>query len=304
MHEEQANQTIASGNLGWRIPTAGDPRLLRFGLAQVGLATIVAALVLAMAAPRAWLGWGLAGLVPLAVFMAYRKWNRYQQSLAGPDNVRIDDAGLHWHDASGQEQSFRRADVTAFRIAREEDTLREVPALTLYLAGGFESQPLELHPPASDDAVRQFLAGRWGLAERPQATTQTESPGYEQAFDVYSECHDDFQEWHWEGTREQLAQLFGWLASAAEALPLPPRGAKPLLRTALLRRRQPLRLRVAHSSVPHFEFDLLAAPGTVLIQIADLVGQRLADATTPSDHKFDVPLSAKSRWTFHLHVRD
>ena len=303
MHEVRGNQIRQGGELSWRIPTSGDPRLLRFGLAQVGLATIVAALVLAMAAPRAWLGWGLAGLVPLAIYMAYRKWNRYQQSLAGPDNARIDDSGVHWRDTGGQEQSFRRAEVFAFRIAREEDTLREVPALTLYLACGFESQPLELHPPAGEDAVREMLAKRWGLAERPQAATETESPGYEQAFDVYSECHDDFQEWHWEGTSEQLAHFFGWLSSLAKELPPPPLGAKPLVRTALLRRRQPLRLRVAHSSAPHFEFDLLSGPAAMLRQIAEFANEGLCGATTPSDAKFDVPLSAKSRWSFHLHIR-
>jgi hypothetical protein len=56
--------------------------------------------------------------------------------------------------------------------------------------------------------------------------------------------------------------------------------------------------------MPRLEFDLIAAPAAVFGQIADLSNQRLSGAVTPSDHKFDVPLSAKSRWTFHLHVRD
>jgi hypothetical protein len=126
-----------TNDLSWRIPSGGDPRLLRFGLAQIGLATVVAALILFAAAPRAWLGWALAGLVPVALFMAYRKWLAYQQSLAGPDNVWIDAAGVHWLDASGQERTLPRGSVLAFRIGREEDTLRQVPALTLYLEGGF-----------------------------------------------------------------------------------------------------------------------------------------------------------------------
>ncbi len=301
MHSDQAR---ASCELSWRIPTSGDPRRLRFALAQVGLATIVAALVLFAAGPRGWLGWSLAGLVPPAVFMAYRQWKVYRQSLAGANNVRLDRTGLHWLDASGKEQSFRRQDVLAFRIGREEDTLREMPALTLYLAGGFESQPLELHSPATPQAVRQLLAGQWQLAERPHAAGENESLSYERAFDVYSECHDDFQEWHWEGPREQLAELFAWLLAVAEQMPLPPSGARPLYKTVLLRRRQPTRLRAAHSWLPLFEFDSLAAPASVLRQIAQSAGERLAGASTPSDHKFDVPLSAKSRWTFHLHVRD
>lgn len=286
-------------SISWRIPTSGDPRLLRFALAQVGLATIVGALLLLAAAPREWLGWALAGLVPLAAYMAFRRWAKHQRSLAGPDNVRLDERGLHWHDASGAEQSFARADVLGFRLAREEDTLRPVPALTLYLTGGFESQPLELHPPATDDAVREWLSQQWQIEERP---AEQRSLNYDRAIDVYSECHDDYQEWHWEGPREQLLEFFACLRSAADDLPLPPLGAKPQQRVILCRRREPLRLRIAHARVPHFDDDLLAAPADTLRQIAAQAAERLTDAATPSEHKFDVQLAAKNIWTFHLHV--
>ena len=288
--------------LSWRIPTSGDPRLLRLGLAQVGLATIVAALVLMLAAPREWLGWALAGLLPLAVFVAYRKWSRYQRSLAGPDNVWLDAAGLHWLDAAGQRHSFDRSGVSGFRIAREEDTLRPVPALTLYLAGGLESQPLELHPPVTPEAARQLLAGSWGLAERDGA--REGSRDYDLAVNVYSECHDDYQEWHWEGTRQELTELFAFMLRAADELTPPPAGAKPAQRIILARRREPLRLRIAHSPTPLFEFDLLAAPAAMLREIATAAQERLQAAATTSDHKFDVQLAPKNVWTFHLHVRD
>jgi hypothetical protein len=193
--------------------------------------------------------------------------------------------------------------VLAFRIGREEDTLRQVPALTLYLEGGFESQPLELHPPATEERVREMLTGDWRLAERSAAAPR-ESPGYDLAVDVYSECHDDYQEWHWEGTREQLAEMFDFLRTAAEELPLPPVGAKPARRVVLARRREPLRLRIAHAPLAQFDFDLLSAPADVLRQIAARAAERLAGAPTPSDHKFDVRLAAQDNWTFHLHVRE
>src|SRR6267142_5330712 len=99
---------MTAPSLSWRVPTTGDPRLLRLALAQVGLASIVAALVLLVAAPREWLGPALFGLIPLAVFMAYRRWHVYRQALAGSDNVRIDGAGIHWLNAAGHEQSFQR----------------------------------------------------------------------------------------------------------------------------------------------------------------------------------------------------
>ena len=56
--------------LSWRVPTVGDPRMLRVALAQVGLASVVAALVLLMAVPREWLAPGLLGLIPLAIAFA------------------------------------------------------------------------------------------------------------------------------------------------------------------------------------------------------------------------------------------
>src|SRR5262245_7752945 len=126
-------------SLSWRIPTSGDPRLLRLALAQVGLASIVAALMLVFGAPREWVAPGIVGLIPLAVFMAYRRWHAYRRSLEGSDNVRIDEAGVHWIDAAGNERSFHRSEVVGFHIASHAETLRPVPALTLKLTGGLES---------------------------------------------------------------------------------------------------------------------------------------------------------------------
>src|SRR5688500_7341560 len=114
----------AAGELRWRIPTTGDPIQLRLALAQVGLATIAGALLILVALPASWKAPALIGLMPLASFVAYRRWSRYQQSVAGPENVRLDAAGLHWLNAAGDEQSFPRETVVAFRIGREEDTLR------------------------------------------------------------------------------------------------------------------------------------------------------------------------------------
>src|SRR5262245_31968045 len=124
-------------SLSWRIPTSGDPRLLRIALAQVGLASIVAALVLVVAMPREWLVPGLVGLIPLAVFMAYIRWVAFRRSLLGNDNVRLDDTGLHWLDPMGREHSFRKGDVIGFQVGRNAETLRPVPSLTLHLAGGW-----------------------------------------------------------------------------------------------------------------------------------------------------------------------
>ncbi len=289
-------------SLSWRVPASADPSLLRLGLAQIGLATVVAALVLFVAVPREWLAPALLGLIPLAVIMAFRRWVAYRRSFLGAHNVRLDDAGLHWLDATGHENTFARADVLGFHIARHHDTLRAVPALTLHLAGGFESQPIELHPPATDDAIRQLLVESWRLAELNEVEA-AQTADYDAAVSIYGECHEEFQEWHWEGTKEELSRLFALFAVAADELPLPPPGAKPAARVVLLSRRQPTRLRLAHSPVSHFESATLAAPGILLREISSRAVAALAPAASTSDLKFDVPLGPKNIWTFHVHVR-
>jgi hypothetical protein len=293
----------APAELRWRIPTSGDPRLLKLGLAQVGLATIVAALVLLVAAPRAWLGPSLAGLVPLALIMAYFRWQKHQRSLAGPDNVRIDDKGLHWLDAAGQERTLARADTLSFHMGRDEDTIRPVPALTLDLAGGFESQPIEIHAPASLEAVRQFLKSHWQLPEKSSAPSSSST--YDRALDIYSECHDEYQEWHWEGTRQALLDFFAQFESAAKQLPLAPPGAKPAQIVIAAQRRQPTRLRIQHLPAPHLEHDTIGGPPDLLAEISRLAAKSLQDASADADfdHKFNLQLGPKDTWTFHLHVR-
>jgi hypothetical protein len=278
------------------VPTAGDPRLLRLGLAQIGLASIVAALVLVVAMPRQWLGPALLGLIPLAVFMAFRRWLAYQRSMAGSDNVRIDEAGIHWIDAAGDEQLFRRADIGGFTIGRDTDSL------TLHLSGGFVSQPIELHPPATPAVVHDLLTDQWKVAER-ELPSEREAGNYDVAAAVYGECHDDYQEWHWEGTRKELARFFEVFAAVAGELPLPPPGAKPLAKTVLASRRQPSRICIAHAHHIHLDSSVIAAPAAYLREISQRAAAALADSAENGDQKFDVTFGPKNVWTFHLHAR-
>lgn len=293
--------TALTRELRWRIPTTGDPIQLRFALAQVGLATVVGALLILVAAPDGWRVPALVGLIPLAIFMAFRRWSRFQRSLAGPDNVWIDAAGVHWLNVAGEEKAFVRESIEGFRIARDDDTLRPVPSLTLELSGGFESQPLELHPPATEAEIRRLLADDWGLPER-KAAAGRELP-YDLAIDVYSECHDEFQEWHFEGTRAALGELQDALAEAAH-LPLPPAGAKPLSRVLLLRRREATRLTVQHNAPGRLGHDHISLPSDKLFELSRFFATRLNESTAPeADLKFDLPLGKGNVWTFYLHVR-
>jgi hypothetical protein len=295
--------TNADRQLRWRIPTTGDPIQLRLALAQVGLATVVGALIILVALPTDWKAPALVGLLPLAIFVAYRRWSKFQRSLAGPDNVWLDASGLHWLDSAGDEQAFARDTIVGFRIGREEDTLRPVPALTLHLAGGFESQPLELHAPATEDEIRSRLAGEWNLPQRAGPPGLGELT-YDLAIDVYSECHDEFQEWHFEGSRGALSELQDAIAEAAH-LPLPPAGAKPLARALLLRRREKSLVRLQHDERGRVGHDAIVLPADKLFELSRFFATRLSETTaTPADLKFDFPLGKGNVWTFHLHVRE
>jgi len=286
--------------LSWRVPTSGDPRLLRLALAQVGLASIVAGLLLLVAIPREWLGLALFGLIPLAIFMGYLRWRAYQRSMDGANNVRLDDKGLFWLDGADNEQGFRRAEVVSFHIGRDADTLRPVPALTLHLKGGFESQPIELHPPGTSDAVRRILNDDWHITERERPPT--DKTAYDIAVAVYGECHEEFQEWHWEGTAEELRRFFALFATAADQLPLPPPGAKPLHRTIQLTHRDPTRLHLSRDRAAHLEPNSIAAPADLLHTISTRAAETLAPATSPVSLKFDFSTASHNTWTFHLHI--
>ena len=290
--------------LRWRIPREGDPRLLRLAIAQTGLAMVVCALVLLVLTPQAVLGQTLAILAAMSIVVMLWQWRRYRRSLEGPANTWLDREGVHWLDAAAREQMLPRADVTGFRVAVEDDTLRPVPALTLYLSGGQESQPLELHEPATPDDVRRLLQTEWRLEERPTAGPPSDV-GYDLAIDVYSECHDEFQEWHLEGSAAALAEFFDAVAETAE-LPLSPLGVKAARRVILARRREPSRVAIEHDRHTRFGRDSIAGTSDVLAELA-MHGRTALTQDLPAsgegDLKRDLFLGKGNVWTFHLHVR-
>ena len=290
--------------LRWRIPPEGDPRLLRLALTQTVLAAVVCGLVLLVVAPRETVGWCLLALIPISGLVAWWQLRRHRSSLVGPVNTWLDDAGIHWLDGAGHEQTLARREIVGFRIGPEEDTLRDVPALTLHLAGGLESQPLELHLPASPDSVRRLLSDEWRLEERA-AAGDSGGPGYDLAIDIYSEPHDEFQEWHLEGTAAALSELFDVVSEAA-ALPLSPLGVKPARRVVLARRRESSRISIEHDRHTRLGLGTIAGSSEVLTELAAHGRTALTKdlpASGKGDLKRDLVLGKGNVWTFHLHVQ-
>jgi hypothetical protein len=323
-HEQHiAPMTAAQPDAGepalrWRIPPASDEHALQVGFAMVLITGVIGALAVLVAAPAEMREFSLAAIGLFSLLLAWRQWRRHQKVQTGSDNVWLDPAGVHWLDMAGQERSFPRDEIVAYHIAVDPHTLRRIPALTLHLADGHTSQPMELHEPATPDAVRAFFAQQWQLPEREAADKGPAD--YDQAIAVYSECHDEIAEWHWEGNAAALEELFALFTEVAN-LPLAPLGARPLGRIVLASRRDPERIEIAHARHLRIEPDAIVAPAGVLGQFARRGAAALAAADPSQDEQdltFPWPLGgalhgdvaddpeAASRgatWTVHLHLR-
>lgn len=216
-----------SEELSWRIPAEGDRQLYRIGVMQVVIASLCFGAMVLVVAPRDMRVAALAAIVPLAGFLLWLNWRKRGSGRRLPDNVRIDSRGVAWFDGAGQENLFARDQIEAFRIDFDEDTLCVVPALHLSLAGGFESQPIELHAPADPERVRQLLAARLRLRQRTTEQVEKQSAaalvsGIEFVPD------DDEGVWEFRGTRADLLECCRRLEAVAGRLAAFPLGARPL----------------------------------------------------------------------------
>jgi hypothetical protein len=313
-----AQSDAGEPTLRWRIPPASDEHALQVGCAMVIITGVIGTLVVLVAAPVEVRDFALAAIGLFSLLLAWRQWRRHQRVQAGSDNVWLDSAGVHWLDAHSQEQTLARDTIEAYSIAVDPHTLRQVPALSLQLAGGHTSQPMELHEPASPEAVREFLAEHWQLPEREPAAAG--AADYDRAIAVYSECHDEFAEWHWEGNAAALGELLALFSEVAD-LPLAPPGARPLGRVVLASRREPERIEIAHARHLRIEPDAIVAPAGVLGEFARC-GAAALTAADPSQDEQDLsfqwplgptppgdaapgqePAKRGSSWTVHLHLR-
>ena len=156
-------QEDEQARLTWHVPD-GRQLTMRAGLLRIlfaGLVTVGFVLILGGGIGSA----ALAAVAALVVLAGYWFYVHRRDASQAKENVWLDVSGLHWRDASGSEAGLPRDQVEGFRIGLDADTMRALPALTLLLVGGFESQPIELHAPATPQQVRSFLTDQWRIAE-------------------------------------------------------------------------------------------------------------------------------------------
>jgi hypothetical protein len=216
-----------TAELAWRIPAPGEPQLFRIGLLQIAISTLFfAAIVFALAPPHMVLP-AVTAVALLGLFLLWRNWRKYGAGQRRPDNVRIGAAGVTWLDESGGQHLFARADIESFRIQFDPDTLRDVPALLLALAGGYESQPIELYSPAEPERVRQLLASRLNLREETAEETARRSADHNLS-GLSAMILEEDDTWELRGSRDSLLAFCARLEDIARRLASFPVGARPL----------------------------------------------------------------------------
>ena len=214
--------------LSWRIPDEGETQRYRIGALQILVATVFFAAIVVGAAPPDMILPGLAAIVPVAGLLLWRNWRLRGPRRKLPDNVQLGARGVAWLDESGGEHLFARELIESFQLARDEDTVRPVPALLLFLSGGFESQPLEVHEPVTPDDVRRVLVTRLHLKEQtPDELARRVAANTIRG--LLFEFDDAEGIWEFRGPRPDLLVLCDRLAEIADKLAHFPPGARPLV---------------------------------------------------------------------------
>lgn len=157
----------SQNQLSWQIP-AEEGSKLRAKTLQFAFAGLICLGVLLLFGSRSFRIAALVGSIPFALFVVWRSRRNSRGPTCTGDNVRLDEEGLHWRDAGGTERRIARDQIEGFRIGLDPDTFRALPALTLLLAGGFESQPVELHAPIGPTHVRRFMVDQLHVDESQQ----------------------------------------------------------------------------------------------------------------------------------------
>ena len=155
-----------SEELSWRIPAdngGSNPRarllvsILLLAVIYIGILWIFSAKAVGLP--------GLAAVIPLIAFMLFLAWRASLKVQLEGNNIRLSQSGLSWNDGNGASGQLPMEKIKGFRIGLDPDTIRAIPALTLILVSGFESQPVELHAPATPRTIREFLSSRLGIVE-------------------------------------------------------------------------------------------------------------------------------------------
>lgn len=244
--------------LSWRIPQEGGWPLERWlgqgpgrGLFWLSLAAPIVVFLALAPQTRTW------GVVFLAVYVLilFGLAARRLVAMGQESDVALSFKGVTWRTPWDEFVTIPTEKIQGFRIESSTLDNPQAAALTILLEDGFESWPLEIHPPATPQTVRQFLQ-QLNVPEQPPHDDDSFDARYDRLLEQLEQdtTLDEAQReqrlreetaaearrlgflaiadlveriWQFEGPHAQLLELCRRWRNAARSLRLAPEYAKP-----------------------------------------------------------------------------
>ncbi|MBW3599359.1 MAG: hypothetical protein KY475_19080 [Planctomycetes bacterium] len=216
------------------------------GLLWITLAAPVFVFLALSAETRTWGTWCLV----VYVFAVLTMFVRRAVAVGQEPDVRLTPDRVAWRAPSGEWFEIPREQVEGFTVDEQDESL------TFVLRDGFETWPIEIHPPATPDAVRSFLVKRLQCRERRpdqldphrenerrfarlmreieeleehqrEARLRDEASAAARRLGFRAEAHLDALAWRFEGTRASLLALCRRWEEAAATMRIAPEYAQP-----------------------------------------------------------------------------
>ena len=213
--------------LSWRIHTAEEQFQQRQRRWRAILAAAAAFFVVAFTFTEASRWLGMIGTVLLAgIFWSWQRSRERKLLAAAEPNIRLNAVGFSWRKIAGDWQTLPRESIVGYRI---QPLLKagDEPCLVFLLRDFFESQSVYRGTLETWDSVRDWLTEHWSLEEVPSPAASevvVDSVRWEGVYEYDLSPRN----LHWHANRENLTAFAGFLRRAAEEIPLPPVGAKPI----------------------------------------------------------------------------
>ncbi len=198
---------------------------------------------------------GIAGLL-LYVLTVLTLAARRLVAVGQESDVELSSEGVRWRTPWGERISIPREKIQGFRVEHCSSSQPRNAALVLLLEHGFETWPLDLHEPATPQAVRSFLLEHMLISEQPPRKDEFFDERYERFLQqLDQDPHLDASQreqrlrqqaavearrlgffavadvveriWRFEGARSSLLELCRRWSEAAERIRLAPDYARP-----------------------------------------------------------------------------
>lgn len=299
------NATQLPSRLSWRIPDGDDPAIWFTRVLRTGALLILLVVMLIFFTPsgKAELPL-LLGVTTLCFAGTVYFLYRWRQATTAPENVWFDATGFHWIDALEKPHHWPLEVIAGYAISPVERNEFPHAAIVLHRIDGYRSQPIQIRAPVEAPLAERWFDQHWNVRALPLDEPLQSGP-YDTSLDLYFECDEDFNSWHFAGNDDSFGQLADQIDEAAATIEPPPFGARPKRLVLLLSRRDPIRFAIAVDHHVRISHDFLVAPAKFLRELAENIrSQRYPAGQEEFDASFPLEIGPREKWTVHLHWRD